>query len=229
MDANQLNKNNTDRINNTNNANDADNDTYNKIDSELDKIDREIDEYNDRKNTNKKSNKTTQYPAHYCTTDIYFKIERYEIPKEMNNYLCTDFDDELNIYQHIFAENKKIKEIKYDKTRFSNDTIIEMLEKYKKDKVKKYSRYNNDITTTYTLPVTHSVWINKANKISKDFITDTTQPTNFIKYVVTSKDSHEVFDNSYSGRCSPEWKWSRDPRPKGSGKLQIKKDMKYNE
>lgn len=204
-----------------------------------DQIDRENEEYYNRKNKGKKSKKTTQYPT-CCSTDLFFKIERVDNPKENNKYFCSDFDEDMDIYGQIFNERKMNNEIKYDKNEKSNDEIIQLLEKYKKNKTKEFNRRYNETKLSYFLPITHSAWINKANKVSKedfseslpedyeDYRESVKMKFNTIEYKVSYKDSNECFENSF-GRYSPEWNWSKDPRPKGSGKRQIKQDMRYEE
>ena len=236
--------NNFDNVDDTDNVDNVDN--ADNVDNGLDQIDRENNEHYDRKNSGKKNNKTTRHPNY--TSEIYFKVKRIDNPKESDKYYCTELDEELESYRQIFdgmeinsysnwySNSNSNREIIYDKTKFDNKKITEILETHKKEKRTNYIKRSQETTLTYVLPVTHIVWINKSNTYSKQYVDELKETElermkscklDIVSYTVTYRDTYEAIDNSYNGRYSPTYNWSKDPRPKGSGKRQIKKDMRY--
>lgn len=201
------------------------------IDEELDMI---HNEYENRKNSGKTFNKTTKYSHQFVHESHSIKIERIDNPVSENKYYCTEFERELEIYNDILKEIKEFTQLR----NVTNEEVIEVLEKYKTIKQKQFIRKRNETEISYFLPITHIVWINKANKISQQDIpeeilsdsdnknNDKKAKFNTVEYKVTYADKDYAYDSNFNGRYSPEWRWSKDPRPRGSGKKDIKKELK---
>ena len=150
-----------------------------------------------------------------------------------NNILCTDVDKEMDLHIDILFGKRKSFDHK-----FTENFLISCLEKHKIKKTKHFSRNANEMMITYYVPITHSIKLNKACKVSEFEYANEKNPDNFnnrtniteenlktLKYDVCIRNTEYLCDDSYK-RYSPEWFYGKDTRPKNSSKSILNQDLK---